>query len=267
MNLPSFEGRDRLVAMLSVHSLTVSYQNGFRALAPTSAEFPSGQFTVLLGASGAGKSTLLRSLNGLVRPTSGDVRVLGRGSIFASSAVLRAHRQRTGMVFQQHHLIGRMTALQNVLIGRLGFHGIFASIVPLPRADRVLALEALDRVGLLDRALHRADQLSGGEQQRVGIARAMAQKPEILLADEPIASLDPSSAINVLADMHRICREDGITAVVSLHQIDFARQFADHIIGIADGLVVFEGAPERLGEIELQRIYHSRTLKLADAAE
>ena len=181
--------------------------------------------------------------------------------------MLRAHRQRTGMVFQQHHLIGRMTALQNVLIGRLGFHGILASIIPLTRADRVLALEALDRVGLLDRALHRADQLSGGEQQRVGIARAMAQKPEILLADEPIASLDPSSAVNVLADMRRICREDGITAVVSLHQIDFARQFADHIIGIADGVVVFEGAPERLGEIELQRIYHSRTLTLADAAE
>ncbi len=253
--------------MLSVHDLSVTYQNGFRALEATSTRFPRGQFIVLLGASGAGKSTLLRSLNGLVKPTRGDVQVQGRGSIFASRAALRAHRRRTGMVFQQHHLIGRLSALQNVLMGRLASHGVLRSMAPLPHADRVLALEALDRVGILDRALHRADHLSGGQQQRVGIARAMAQKPEIVLADEPVASLDPSTAVKVLADLHRICREDGITAIVSLHQVDLARQFADHIIGIAHGAIAFEGAPDQLSATALQRIYESRPLKLAQAAE
>jgi phosphonate transport system ATP-binding protein len=137
---------------------------------------------------------------------------------------------------------------------------------PLPRADRLLALEALDRVGLADRALNRADQLSGGQQQRVGIARAMAQKPEIVLADEPVASLDPATSVRVLEDLHRICREDGITAVVSLHQVDLARQFADHIIGLAQGRIVFDGPSEQLGSQTLDHIYATERQRLAEAA-
>lgn len=253
--------------MLSVHDVAVTYPNGVVALQPTNASFPRGKFFVLLGTSGAGKSTLLRSLNGLVRPTRGDVRVEGRGSIFASGAALRAHRRRTGMVFQQHHLIGRLTALENVLTGRLAAHGTLRSMAPLPRADRLLALEALDRVGLADRALNRADQLSGGQQQRVGIARAMAQKPEVMLADEPVASLDPETAAKVLADLHRICREDGITAIVSLHQVDLARQFGDHIIGLSQGRVVFEGGPDQLGLSALDQIYKVSQPRLLEAAE
>jgi len=253
--------------MLSVHDVAVAYPNGVIALEPTSARFERGKFIVLLGASGAGKSTLLRTLNGLIRPTLGDVHVEGRGSIFASRRTLRAHRRATGMVFQQHHLIGRLTALENVLTGRLAAHGTLRSMLPLPRADRVIALEALERVGLAERALDRADQLSGGQQQRVGIARAMAQKPEIILADEPVASLDPATATKVLADLHRICREDGITAIVSLHQVDLARQYADHIIGLAQGRIVFGGAPGELRSAVLEQLYNASRPALAEAAE
>jgi phosphonate transport system ATP-binding protein len=253
--------------MLAVQQVEVVYPNGFTGLQQTSVRFTRGEFIVLLGTSGAGKSTLLRTLNGLVRPTRGDVVREGEGSIFISPTILRRHRRRTGMVFQQHHLIGRLTALENVLIGRLAAHTTLRSIAPLPRADRILALEALDRVGLADRALYRADQLSGGQQQRVGIARAKAQQPELILADEPVASLDPETAMHVLGDLHRICREDGITAIVSLHQVDLARRFADRIIGLAQGRIVFEGRPDDLGTSALETIYKGGSPMLLEAAE
>ena len=156
---------------------------------------------------------------------------------------MRAHRRRTGMVFQQHQLIGRLSVLANVLTGRLGYHSGLRTLLPFSAAEKRLALAAIERVGLLDHALRRADQLSGGQQQRVGIARALAQQPAIVLADEPVASLDPATAERVLALLHRICREDGITAVVSLHQLEFARRFADRIVGLARGEVVFDGPP------------------------
>lgn len=243
--------------MLQVVDVEVTYPNGVIALTRTSTRFERGAFTVLLGTSGAGKSTLLRCLNGLVHPSRGDVIAEGSGPIFASARTLRAHRCRTGMIFQQHHLIGRLTALQNVLMGRLARHGTLRTLLPLPRSDRLLALEALDRVGLADRALHRADQLSGGQQQRVGIARAMAQRPEIVLADEPVASLDPETSVMVLRDLHRICREDGITAIVSLHQLELAHQFADRVVGLASGRIVFDGTPAELGSAALDKIYKS----------
>ena len=246
--------------MIVVQDVSVRYPNGVQALKPTSATFGKGEFVVLLGPSGAGKSTLLRTLNGLVRPTAGDVQLKDAGSIFAGSRALREHRRRTGMVFQQHHLIGRLSALQNVLIGRLGEHNLIRSLLPLPRADRLIALEALDRVGLADRALDRADQLSGGQQQRVGVARAMAQRPTLMLADEPVASLDPAASERVLADLHRICEEDGITAVVSLHQVDLAKAFADRIIGLSEGSIVFEGQPAALHADTLDLIYKTASV-------
>lgn len=242
--------------MLDLDNVTVRYANRVTALEKASAGFGKGQFVVLLGPSGAGKSTLLRCLNGLVRPSSGTVRSEA-GNILAGSAALRAHRQRTGMIFQQHHLIGRLTALQNVLMGRLSFHGTLRSLFSLPEADRLLALEALDRVGLADRALHRADQLSGGQQQRVGIARALAQQPLAILADEPVASLDPATADKVLALLHRICREDGITAIVSLHQVELARRYGDRIYGLAGGRIVFDGTAAELDAATLDTIYGS----------
>jgi phosphonate transport system ATP-binding protein len=255
----------RKLSMLQLHNVAMTYPNGIAALLPTTIAVPKGQFLVLLGPSGAGKSTLLRCLNGLVRPTQGDIIVEGRGSIFRSGRSLRDHRRRTGMIFQQHHLIGRLSALQNVLLGRVGAHTPLRSMFPLPRADQRIALQALERVGLLERALDRADELSGGQQQRIGIARAMAQQPQMVLADEPVASLDPASGEKVLADLHRICREDGITAIVSLHQVELARQFADRVIGLAGGRIVFQGTASQLGQTILDQIYTAAPPQMAAA--
>ena len=232
---------------IQTESLSVTYSNGAVALAPVDLTIKPGSFTVLLGASGAGKSTLLRSLNGLVRPSQG--RVLDcRGDDIAEGRTLRHHRRETGMIFQQHQLIGRVSVLGNVLMGRLGYHTALRTLLPLNAQEKRLALEALERVGLLDKALARADQLSGGQQQRVGIARALVQQPRLILADEPVASLDPATAERVLTLLHGICRADGLTAVVSLHQLDFARRFGERIIGLAAGRIVFDGPPDRLDD-------------------
>lgn len=240
--------------MIELRGISVIYANGVQALHATDLSFREGEFAVLLGPSGAGKSSLLRTLNGLVTPTRGTVHVRGLGEV-RSRSDWRRHRCQTGMVFQQHQLIGRLSALDNVLTGRLGHHGSLRSLLPLPHADQVIALECLDRVGLLDRALHRADTLSGGQQQRVGFARALAQRPQLIIADEPVASLDPVTAKNVLSLLHRICKQDGITAIVSLHQIDLGREFADRLIALSAGRVVFTGAPDELTPAIYRQVY------------
>ena len=168
---------------------------------------------------------------------------------------LREHRRQTGMVFQQHHLIGRQTVLANVLMGRLATRSTWQALLPWTRNDKLLALEALDRVGLADKAMTRADALSGGQQQRVGIARALIQKPRLMLADEPVASLDPVTAENVLTLLHDICKTDRLTAVVSLHQVDYAKRFADRIVGLNNGSVVFDGKPDALADVDIERLY------------
>ena len=220
----------------------MTYPGGGRALKPVTLAFGQGEFIVLLGASGAGKSTLLRCLNGMVRPSAGRVVAPGLGDI-AEAGGLPGPRPRTGKGFRQTHPFGRPTALANVLTGRLGYHGPMATLLPWARDEKALALVAIDRVGLIDHALKRADQLSGGQQQRVGVARALVQAPSVLLADEPVASLDPATAERLLELMHGICKRDGLTAVVSLHQLDFARKFADRIIGLAGGSLLFDGPP------------------------
>ena len=240
--------------MIELSDVSVRYGEGPPALHPTSLSFQRGEINVLLGASGAGKSTLLRCLNLLNRPSTGHVCATDIGMIDGARA-LRLHRRGTGIIFQQHQLIGRRTALDNVLLGRIGYHPAWRTLFPLPRAERRLALDCLERVGLLDRALDRVDRLSGGQQQRVGIARALAQQPRLLLADEPVASLDPASARRVLTVIRDICREDGITVVVSLHQVELAREFADHVIGLARGRVVFKGRPGNLDDGVLAAIY------------
>jgi phosphonate transport system ATP-binding protein len=240
--------------LLVLENVTVRFPGGHSALRGVTLSVARGERLVLLGRSGAGKSTLLRCLNLLQRPTTGSVRVSDLDDL-AEPRVLREHRRRTGMVFQDHHLIGRRTALQNVLTGRLGFHSPLRSILPLPAADVRLAMECLDRVGMADKALRRADRLSGGERQRVGIARALVQGPRLLLADEPVASLDPATAEQILDLLVRICREDGLTAVLSLHQVDLARMYGDRILGLARGEVVFDGLIGDLGEGPMRRIY------------
>lgn len=241
-------------AILQLDNVGVTYPGGVTALRSTRLSFRCGEFTVLLGRSGAGKSTLLRTINHLVLPTTGCVISREFGTLGPAHS-LRQHRRRTAFIFQHHQLIERYTALDNVLTARLGFHGAIRSLFPLPRSDIELALRCLDRVGLADKTLTRVDQLSGGQKQRVGIARALAQQPAMILADEPIASLDPTTAETVLNLLRSICRQDGIAAIVSLHQLEYARQFSDRVIGLADAQVVFDGSAAELDDAYLARIY------------
>ena len=230
---------------IQTESLSVTYSNGAVALAPVDLTIKPGSFTVLLGASGAGKSTLLRSLNGLVRPSQG--RVLDcRGDDIAEGRTLRHHRRETGMIFQQHQLIGRVSVLGNVLMGRLGYHTALRTLLPLNAQEKRLALEALERVGLLDKALARADQLSGGQQQRVGIARALVHRPALILADEPIASLDPKNARMVLTQLLELVRERGVPLLLSLHHLDVVRTYADRVVAIKGGRLFYDGPPSGL---------------------
>ncbi|HEY8607787.1 MAG TPA: phosphonate ABC transporter ATP-binding protein [Noviherbaspirillum sp.] len=239
--------------MIYLNKVSVTFGD-VTALHPTSTRVREGEFVVLLGASGAGKSTLLRCLNLLVAPASGSIDAEGLGAL-RDGRTLRMHRRRTGMIFQQHQLIARQTALQNVLLGRLARHPAWRSLLPLPRAEQAIGLQSLERVGLLHKAMCRVDQLSGGQQQRVGIARALTQQPRLMLADEPVASLDPATAEMVMSLLHRICKEDGIAAVVSLHQVDLARRYADRVVGLAHGRIVCDSAPASLTEGDLAALY------------
>jgi phosphonate transport system ATP-binding protein len=239
--------------MLHITDLCVCY-GPLTALDSVTLDIRRGERTILLGRSGAGKSTLLRCLNYLQKPTRGTVVVEGIGPL-GERRNLRLHRRRTGTVFQMHHLLPRQTALKNVLLGRLGYYSTLRSLLPLPRRDVELALQCLERVGLLGKALARADRLSGGERQRVGIARALCQEPTILLADEPVASLDPATAEEVMTLLCAVCRQGGVTLVMSLHQLELARRFADRVVGLAAGRVVFDGPPDALGAEDLRTIY------------
>lgn len=252
--------------MLRIEKMGVTYPGNVLALRPTTVDFHKGEFTVLLGLSGAGKSTLLRSLNHLVLPSTGKVISAELGVLEIRNTV-RRHRCKTAMVFQHHQLIERHTALQNVLTGRLAYHSTWRSLFPLPRQEQELALHCLDRVGLAEKALTRVDQLSGGQQQRVGIARALAQQPAMILADEPVASLDPATSERVLTLLRDICREDGITAIISLHQLEYAQRFADRIIGLANAQIVFDAPPTQLQQCHLNEIYHGATEGLSEADE
>ena len=195
-----------------------------------------GEFVALLGPSGAGKSTLFRCVTRLVAPDTGVVRVLGRDISALGGQDLRLARRDVGLIFQQFNLIGRLSAMDNVLAGRMGHASTLRVMLrQFTRADRQLALAALDRVGLLERAGQRADSLSGGQQQRVAIARVLAQQARLLLADEPVSSLDPQSAENVLGILRNIARETGIAVVCALHQVDFARRYADRVVALRGG--------------------------------
>jgi len=242
---------------LELKQASVTYKNGFVGLCPTDLKFNIGEFTVLLGPSGAGKSTLLRALNGLVPLSSGCVISNDLGDLKVKK-IRRLHQHQTAMIFQLHQLIGRQTALQNVLTGRLPYHSSWRALLPWSTKNKRIALESLDRVGLLDKAMERVSNLSGGEKQRVGIARSLSQEPKIILADEPVASLDPAISENVLALLKDICEDKRISAIISLHQIEFAKKFGDRIIGINRGLIVFDGFPEDLS-LEQLRVFYGKS--------
>jgi phosphonate transport system ATP-binding protein len=238
-----------------LHQVTKDFAET-RALDAVELTVPAGQMLAILGASGSGKSTLLRTLNGLVVPTSGTVRVLGCDVTSAKGRQMRQLRTGVGFIFQQFGLVGRLSVMENVLSGALGrIRFPRAGVLAYPRSLRLEALANLERVGLGDRAFQRSDTLSGGQQQRVAIARTLMQRPTVLLADEPVASLDPESSASVMALLLEICQEKGLTVIASLHQVELARGWADRLVGMRHGRVVLDGSPKELGSEEVMEIY------------
>ena len=221
-------------------------------------EVSPGQFVALVGPSGAGKSKLLRLINGSHRPTGGSVKVLGIDPAECGRRDLQRLRARVGFVFQQFGLVGRLTALENVLMGSLGTlrmprYGVSS----YPRALRERAASQLERVGLVEQRFQRSDTLSGGQQQRVAIARSLMQKAEIVLADEPVASLDPTASVSVLAMLRELSAEDGFTVICSLHQVDLALQVSDRIVAVRDGGIVLDAATSETTEEQLRAVYRT----------
>lgn len=232
------------------------YPNGHVGLDNVNLEINKGEFIVIVGLSGAGKSTLLRSINRLHEISSGDISIDGVSITQAKGNKLLMMRRNIGMIFQSFNLVKRSSVIRNVLSGRVGYHPTWKMVLGLfPKKDKQIALEALDRVNIVEKAYSRADELSGGQQQRVSIARALAQEPKIILADEPVASLDPLTTKQVMDDLKRINQELGITIIVNLHFVDLAREYATRIIGLRAGKVVFDGPVEQATENAFSHIY------------
>ncbi|OBA60753.1 phosphonate ABC transporter ATP-binding protein [Mycobacterium sp. 1100029.7] len=245
-------------AVIRFHGVTKRFGAEIRALDNISLSVTPGEITVLLGLSGSGKSTLLHHVDGLQRPTSGTVTVLGTDVGTASGTELRRLRRRVGFVFQHFHLVGSLSVLENVCTGALGrLRWPRLGLFSYPRNVRHEALDHLDRVGLLDRAFQRADTLSGGQQQRVAVARALMQRPEILLADEPVASLDPESAAQVVQLIREISTEQRLTVLCSLHQVGLALNWGDRVIGLRDGQVVLDRPVSGLDHDDAMSLYAS----------
>ncbi len=242
--------------ILRVERLTKIYPGGVQALWDVSFEVQRGEFLVIVGLSGSGKSTLLRCINRLVEPTSGRIYVDGVDVTALDPEGLRRLRREIGMIFQQFNLVKRMDVLTNVLCGSLGYVPPVWSLVNYwPPEVRRKALQNLERVGIADKAYVRADQLSGGQQQRVGIARALMQEPKIILADEPVASLDPATSHSVLRYVEELNRKEGITVLCSLHFLSLARRYGTRVIALREGRIVFDGHPAEIDERRFREIY------------
>ncbi|MFV1963072.1 MAG: phosphonate ABC transporter ATP-binding protein [Acidimicrobiia bacterium] len=242
--------------MLKVENLTKIYPGGTKALDNVSFELEQGEFLAVIGLSGSGKSTLLRCINRLIEPTEGTITWDGIDVTNASQEELRKVRRRIGMVFQHFNLVNRSKVLTNVLAGRLGYVNPALSVVNrFPKSDLDKAHAQLARVGLEEKVNSRADELSGGQQQRVGVARAMMQDPEIMLADEPVASLDPVLAHSIMQYLERINQDDNVMVLCSLHFLDLVHQYADRVIALNEGKLVFEGSPEEIDDEKFKEIY------------
>lgn len=243
------------MALLEVEKLTKFYKD-VRALSDVSFEVKRGDFVAVIGPSGSGKTTLVRCINRLIDASDGRIRFDKMDMRALQGAELRHARARIGMIFQHYNLVTRLTVIENVLHGRLGYKTTLAGILGLySEKEKEKALEVLGLLGLEDYVYRRCDQLSGGQMQRVGIARALVQDPRMILCDEPIASLDPGSAKIIMDYLRRIQRELGITIVVNIHQVDVARKYAERILGFNKGHLVFDGRPEKLDKDTIRDIY------------
>lgn len=240
--------------MLQIENLTKIYADGTVALRDVSFTVEDGEFMIVIGLSGSGKSTLLRCINRLIEPTEGRIVWNGRDITAANQSDMRLIRREIGMVFQHFNLVKRSSVLTNVLSGRLGYTPPFWSLLNRFRqADREKAMKALIRVGIPDKANNRADTLSGGQQQRVGIARALMQDPKMILADEPVASLDPVLAHSIMGYLQQLNQEEGITVLCSLHFLDLVQRYATRVIGLREGKIVFHGDAESIRQMSDER--------------
>lgn len=242
--------------MIKFDNVNKVYSNGLHALKNVSLEIKQGEFVAIIGLSGAGKSTLLRTINRMHDISEGSLTVNGQEVNDLSGKDLRKFRRKVGMVFQSFNLVTRTTVINNVLTSRVPDMPLWKSIIGLySKEDKVIALEALDKVGILDKAYVRADQLSGGQQQRVALARTLAQKPEIILADEPVAALDPITAKQVMDDFKKINKELNMSVLINIHHVDLALKYADRVIGIKAGEIVYDGPPTKVDSEVLKQIY------------
>ena len=242
--------------MIKFDNVSKVYPNGYHALKNISLEIKQGEFVAIIGLSGAGKSTLLRTINRMHDISDGKLTVNGQEVNHLKGKELRKFRRKLGMVFQSFNLVTRTTVIKNVLTSRVPDLPVWKAIIGLyPKKDKIIALEALDKVGILDKAYIRADQLSGGQQQRVALARTLAQNPEIILADEPVAALDPITAGQVMDDFKRINKEMNISVLINIHHVDLALKYCDRVIGIKAGEIVYDGPSSEVDQAVLKEIY------------
>ncbi|MBL8511225.1 MAG: phosphonate ABC transporter ATP-binding protein [Betaproteobacteria bacterium] len=241
---------------LRIRGLSKTYKTGKAVLHDINLDIVGDGITAIIGPSGSGKSTLIRCINGLVEPTVGDVLFQGQNLAHLRGAELRAVRRHIGMVFQEHNLVERLTVVENVLTGRLGYTSTLdAWLRRFPEQDLQEAYTLIAAVGLTEHAHQRADRLSGGQRQRVGIARAIMQRPNLLLADEPTSALDPKTSVEIMELMSQLIGARNIPVIVNMHNVELARRFSKRIIGLIAGRVVFDGEPSQLRDDHLKQIY------------
>ena len=242
--------------IMSIENLNKEYSKGKSVLKDVNFEIKQGELLSIIGPSGAGKSTLLRSINRMIEPTSGKITFNDENITNVKGKKLRRMRTNIGMIFQHYNLVDRLSVYENVLHGTLGYKNSLQGIFSLyTESEKEEALDIITELGIEEHIYKRCDELSGGQKQRVGIARALVQKPKIILCDEPIASLDPSSSRVIMEHLRKICSEKGITVIVNLHQVDVAKNYSDRIIGLNSGEVVFNGHPTEINKEVIQAVY------------
>lgn len=257
--------------MLEIKNLTKIYDDGTVAIKNVSFTVPDGEFLVVIGLSGSGKSTLLRCINRLIEPTEGKIIWNGNDITHIKGEELRCVRREIGMIFQHFNLVHRSSVLKNIMAGRLGYTKTIPSLFSqFSEKDRNKAHKVIDRLDIEDQTYKRADELSGGQQQRVGIARALMQDPKIILADEPVASLDPVLAHSILMNLEKLNQEDKITIICSLHYLDLVQRYASRVIGLREGEIVYEGTKQQIRALtddEFKEIYGQEAERVGGSLE